>query len=76
MFQGERGFAGSKGEEGEKVNYSAYVIYFFCLTIWYMANQIDLCSKGLRELFHWLISYFCYVNDSWNAEEQGGFYAC
>lgn len=27
VFQGERGFAGSKGEEGEKVSYSVHAIF-------------------------------------------------
>lgn len=46
VFQGEHGFVGSKGEEGEKVNYSVHIIYFIDLTIWHMANQVELCSEG------------------------------
>lgn len=45
VFQGERGFAGSKGEEGEKVSYSVHVI--FSLMFRHMANQVELCSEGL-----------------------------
>lgn len=38
VFQGEHGLPGSKGEEGEKVNYSDHVTYCSVLMFWYMTN--------------------------------------